>query len=356
MARDARPVDEILLHSPNLVEGLADYGGTWMLLSGGVLNIYGNIGREDAERIGANANLGLVQFSRKFSVSTTTLALLNDHVLARHPATSIRTTLNGHGAFDDLRFLNHLPGLRSLSFAGNWAVDLEPVRRHDAIEDLGVGGIGTSLRPLEGRHQLKAFGWSERPKHTETIATFRNLQRLDIGSQSLKSLAFLSVLPRLRSLSFMLGGTRNFADLVDFPALEDLVIWRTRKLEAKDLLPVNEISGLKHFMLAELPRITSLDWLTNPTLQWLELERMRGLQSLTSLEDLPGLETLVLSGTFSFENIAELCRLPKLKTLYVHEYPLKKLKPAVDTDALPFAIRIIDFVPGQFPSRDAPSA
>jgi Leucine-rich repeat (LRR) protein len=196
---------------------------------------------------------------------------------------------------------------------------------------------------------MKHFGWFERLKHVETIASIPNLETLGIVGQRLTDLSFLAPLRRLRSISFRIGGTRNFADLPGFPALEEVSVWRTPKLEIEHLLPVNQIARLKRLVLSELPRITTLDWLTNPFLRLLDLDRLRGLHSYASLEGLPGLETLVLRGKFTADNIAELSRLPNLKTLYVHEYPLKRLRPAVQSEALPFAIRIIDFVQGEFP-------
>lgn len=352
MASDQKPVEALLRANPHFQTQFTDHGDTWMLLRSGVLNIYGNVASHDAKRIGAHEKLELVQTARKFDVSTSTLRLLDEHVLARHPQACLKVNLNGFGAFDDLSFVEYLPSLRSLVFAGGRAIDLRPVRSHRAIEDLGVGGVGTSLRPLHGWRQLRSFGWSERLRHHETIGTLRNLETLRVYSQSLKSLSFLKSLGRLRSLSFVLGGTRHFADLPTFPALAELSIWRTSKLEVEHLFPINQIGGLKRLMLSELPRITTLDWLTNPSLRLLDLDRLRGLHSYTSLEGLPGLETLVLRDRFTAENLAELSRLPNLKTLYVHEYPLNRLRPPVDLESLPFAIRIIDFIQGEFPGSD----
>jgi hypothetical protein len=106
------------------------------------------------------------------------------------------------------------------------------------------------------------------------------LERLTINGQNLKSLTFLKPLPSLRSLSFVLGSTRRFADLPDLPRLDGLLIWRTRKLEIDDLLPLNQISSLRRLVLSELSRITSLDWLTNSSLHLLELEKMKGLRGI----------------------------------------------------------------------------
>lgn len=251
-------------------------------------------------------------------MSHATLQLLNDHVLARHPQAGLSETLNGFGAFDDLGFLAQLPRLRSLRVNGNHAIDLRPIRSHGALEHLGVGGLGTSLSPLQGYERLRSFSFGERIKHHETVGTFSNLERLTINGQNLKSLTFLKSLPSLRSLSFVLGGTKRFADLPDLPSLEELSIWRTRKLEMDDLLPLNQIGSLRRLVLSELPRITTLDWLMNSSLHLLELEKMKGLRSYASLAGLPSLKTLILREEVTEGHVVELARLGSLEEIYVY--------------------------------------
>jgi hypothetical protein len=354
MISEEKPVDELLLRNPELRRNLADHSGTWMLLRGGVLNIYGELDNADAERIGAQAKLELIQFARKFDVSNAMLRLLNDHVLTQHPQAHLRETLNGFGAFDDLGFLAYLPGLRSLGIDGNHAIDLRPIRSHGALEHLGVGGLGTSLKPLQGYERLRSFAFGERIKHHEAVGTLTNLERLTINGQNLKSLTFLKPLHSLRSLSFMLGGTRRFVDLPDLPHLDELSIWRTRKLEMDDLLPLNEIHNLRRLALSELPRITSLDWLTSSSLHVLELERMKGLRSYASLAGLPSLRTLILRDEVTEGHVVELARLASLKEIYVHDYYQNELRAVVDARSLPLAIRAISFRQGEMPSSNAP--
>jgi hypothetical protein len=322
------------------------------LLRGGVLNIYGELDTADAERIVAQAKLELIQFGRKFNVSHATLRVLNDHVLAHHPQASLRETLNGFGAFDDLGFLAQLPALRSLGIDGNHAIDLRPVRSHGALEHLAVGGLGTSLSPLQGYERLRSFAFGERTKHHEAVGTFGNLERLTINGQNLKSLTFLKPLQSLRSLSFVLGGTRRFADLPDLQRLDELSIWRTRKLEMDDLIPLNQISSLRRLVLSELPRITSLDWLTNSSLRVLELERMKGLRSYAS--GLSSLKTLILRDEVTEAHIVELARLGSLKEIYVYDYYQNELRAVVDARSLPLAIKAINFRQGEVPPSNAP--
>jgi len=59
----------------------------------------------------------------------------------------------------------------------------------------------------------------------------------------------------LKRISFSFGGNVIFNDLVSIQSLEELDIWRTRKLEVEQLIPINDIQNLRTLKLRELPRI-----------------------------------------------------------------------------------------------------
>jgi len=242
-----------------------------LLTVGAVVNIYEPLTLATAKAIG-DQPVGQIQFARRFAVPVKTLALLDTHVLAKHPRACLRETLNGFGAFDDLAFLAHLPSLRALNISGNQALDLGPIAAHGAITDLRVGGLGTSLRPLAGLRSLTAFTIAERVKHLDVIAALPRVTSLGIGGQSLKTMPFLP--KTLTSIDFSLGGTRNFEDLTTLPKLRRVTIWRTRQLEMPDLGPLNRIAKLHTVELSQLPRVTSLSWLTNPSVKRVVLENM----------------------------------------------------------------------------------
>jgi len=153
------------------------------------------------------------RFTHRFFLSHDSLRLLDDCILSRHPQAYFYVLLNGSGPFDDLEFQQYLPRLRLLGVNGNYAINLEPVRHHGGLERLHIAGRGVSLRPLEKHARLSILSIGERIRHHATIGTCTNLQVLNISGQNLKDLGFLTTLDRLRSLSFMLGGTRRFADL-----------------------------------------------------------------------------------------------------------------------------------------------
>ena len=321
------------------METTAGHGGSWMSTLSGVVNIYDDIDSGEAERIAQHGAVTQIQFARKFDVSVATLQALNELVLTRHPKAWFRETFNGCGAFNDLGFLDRLSNLRSLTFSGNSAVDLGPIVEHGAIENLKVGGRGTSLRPLKDIRQLKFLGLHDNIRHPEVIGTFGNLMKLSFTSQRLKGVGFLSQLENLRVLSFFLGGTRNFEDLSGLPGLEEFSIRRTRELEVEHLVPLNRVGTLRRLAILEQPRITSFGWLTNPGVTDLVLENWRTPLCYTTLAGLPNLSTLVLRNEVTPSQLEKLAALPSLNALYVYEDVMKEL----DTHLMPFDVRPIAF-------------
>jgi hypothetical protein len=335
------PVYDSLRGSPALRSDTSDHAGWWALSHSGVLNIYGELGAEDVRRIAGNATVRQIQFARKFTVSTAMLRLLAEHLLPAHPGIAMRLTLNGFDAFNDLDFLEHLPGLRALFVDGSHPIGLEPIRDFVALESLRVGGLGTSLHPLQHYASVKTFGFHERIRDLETIGTFTNLQRLTIGGRSPDSLSFLGRLTHLTSLAFEQVAPKRFEDLCLLPALEEVSIWRAKKLEVEALSPLNGITMLDRLTLKELPRITSLEWLTNPRLRVLEIEDLKGLKSYAALAGLSNLEVLLLKDEIGAAQLSELASAPRLKEVHIFQARLTKLQPALDRLTLPFAIKAI---------------
>ena len=224
MSRGKGPAEAILAGSPALRAGVVDHGACWILQTSGVLNIYGELDRDDVQRIAAHAKVGLIQFARKFAVPAAMLQLLDQHVVAAHPRVRVRETLNGFGAFDDLAFLEHLPGLRALGVAGYHAIDLAPIARYVSIEELGIGGLGTSLSPLAGYPSPVSCYLHERVEDVETVATWPRLERLMIRELRIASFEWL-VNPTLRELELEdVNGVRSYASLAGLRQLRTLIV------------------------------------------------------------------------------------------------------------------------------------
>lgn len=320
---DSFSIKSQIENSPALKSGTKDYDDFWTLDLAGILNIYGNLTESDLERINNNkTQIILVQFARQFPVNEPTLQLLNDTIFSKDKSTRLRTTFNGHGAFNDLQFLKFLSNLKCFGFSAFYKIDLSPIRDYVELSDFGIGGYNISLVPIEGYKHLTSFGFGDKIKDTKIISTFSNLENLGISSQNLKSLDFILPLKKLKRISFSLGGTVEFNDLSLSKNIEDIDIWRTKKLELEHLVPLNKIQKLKILKLRELPRIGNFDWLQNPSLQTLVIQELKGLKSFDSLKGQKNIKTLVIKDRLDKTKIMSLGNLDNIESIQVYKWYL----------------------------------
>ena len=336
----ATVVDEILRNNPLLRRDVVAHGRTWLVLNNRVVNIYGPLAVTDAQRIAAVDHVSQIQFALKFDVPVATLKRLDSTVLAAHPDVRLRETFNGDGAFDDLEPLRHLPRLRALVIDGNRALDLAPIATYVALASLGVGGEGTSLRPLHDYRSLEQLSVREHVTDFDTIGTLANLQRLTIADRCPARLGFLATLPRLRVLALDGAAPKRLDDLVAAPALEELSLSRV-KLETAALAPIGSIARLVRLTLRDLPQVTSLGWLTNPRLEELALAKMTGLRSFAALASLPRLTTLTLDQTVTADQLAELTPAPALEVVRLRQSDLDNFAPVLAARSLGFRLAAI---------------
>lgn len=320
--RDDFSIKSQIESSPALKSGTKDYDDFWSLGLAGVLNIYGNLTEDDVLKIKNNGPIAQVQFGRKFNVDKQTLRLLNEAIFDSDNFTLLRTTFNGFGAFDNLLFLKHLSNLKSFGFAAFSKIDLTPIRDYVELSDFGLGGCNIPLKPLENYGHITSFGFGEKIKDLEIISSFKNLECLAISSQNLKSLEFILPLKKLKKISFALGGTIALDDLSLSENLEEIDIWRTKKLEMAHLAPLNDVRNLKYLKLRELPRIHDFHWLQNPSLQTLVIEELKGLKTFDSLKSVKNVKTLVIKSRLDKAKILSLGELTNFDSIQIYKWYL----------------------------------
>jgi hypothetical protein len=313
-------IKAMIAESPAIQGMTRAHGTSWMLLRNGVLNIYGNTAPEELAQALVPADVTQIQFARKFAVSDSTLHAIDTTILRANPTALLRTVFNGHGAFDDLTFLKHLPQLGALGVGTFHRLDLSPIAEYTRLKDLGLGGHNLNLSPLVGYEPLESFGFGDKVRDYAAISKIPNLKQLAIGGQKLRSLAFLRELAKLEKLSFSFGGTTQFEDLPALDTLVELDLWRTRMLEAEHLEPLNQIPRLTSLSLRELPRIKTLEWLQSPTLKKLLLEGMRGLRTYDSLANLPHLDALVIKTALDSQQLQSLESLGNVSTIFLYQH------------------------------------
>lgn len=240
---------------------------------------------------------------------------------AEHPAAGLRAYGNYRGDITDVEFLSRYPHLRSFaidSMRSGTPPDLTGLRHlPDVLLRLHLGvPSGTAGEELLGRcATLTDLTIAEHPQLPENLSALTTLRRLSLGGpfrgiertrslkgveelalarQTLSDLTPLTGMARLRSLSLLLGGTKDVSALVRFRRLQHLRLSRIRGLADVSVLP--RLTAVEVLVLEELPRITVLPDLSTLTrLRRVELHTMKGLTDLAPLAAAPALEELWIS-------------------------------------------------------------
>lgn len=255
------PVRQMIESSPALISTTSAYTDNFILTCNGVLNIYYDLTEEDCDLILSRNILCLIQFAGE-EPNNETLQLINSKLLAGNPAVFLRVVLNGHGVFNNLDFLIHLPALKGLTADMFRNDEVDKINKYLRLNTLSIVTEGVSLKGLIRHTTLKNLSIGGKPKNVEFIGQMDWLENLSFANQTFKSLSFLESLKNLRELHFMLGGTKNLAALPQVGKIQKLSFTRIRMLVIENLLPVNEMIHLKELILDELPHLTDLRWLS----------------------------------------------------------------------------------------------
>jgi hypothetical protein len=328
-------IERMANDTPSAISTTKAYSKSWILTVGGILNIYGDIhAQELACKVNAK-DIRQIQFARKFNVSPETLETLDSEILSLNKEVHLREVFNGYGAFNDLEFLKYLPNLKSFGFGVCYDLDLSPIRKFVQLENFGLGGRNISLKELRGYQSITSFGFGDKVKDYDSISTLLNVENINIGGHNLKTLNFLFHLKKLKRLSFSLGGTTAFEELQNLEKLEELDIWRTRKIEIENLIPINSIEKLKILKLRELPRIDTLNWICNNSLDTLLIQEMKGLKSFESISKIGNINTLVIKDNLDFNKIKSLQSLDNVKEIQIYQGYLDSKKYIIDDKLKP---------------------
>ena len=238
---------------------------SWELV-GSILNIYGNLLKQDCdsilEAIEKGYGLRQIQFSKKFKVSADTLKFINHYVLKKYPEAPFRLMFNDFGALENLSLMEELPLLKDLRLEINRPLDLSPIQKHLKLESLSVGGKHVDLSPLLEHKSLRKLFLFKKIKNLDVLAQMTQLNTLSF-SQIPVSLSILKPLTELQSLSFYKGSIKNWDVLPSLNTIERLSFVNVRGLKMEHLDFVNQMQSLKHLYLDQQPNITHFKWLNN---------------------------------------------------------------------------------------------
>jgi len=195
------------------------------------------------------------------------LTTLNNTVLKENPNCSLRQTFNGHGAFENLNFLEHLNNLKDLRIELFGELDLEPINKYCNLKNLTIGGNKSKIEQIIEHNSIDSLFVFEKIKDVELIGRMKNLKVLTISKMTLKSLEFLKQLKKLRKLHFMLGGTKNLESLSEIGKINELSFMWVRQLKIEHLMPLNNMIYLKKLKFDRQPHLLNLDWLNNKEIE-----------------------------------------------------------------------------------------
>ena len=262
-----KTVKEMVEESPATKMGTLAYSNSFMLTSGGVLNIYNDLTEADCHSITSAGMLKQIQFARSFNVLDDTFNLINSRLLPSIKNPTFHVVLNGHGAVNDLKCLRLLTNLKSLTVDMFRNDQLKELNQYAKLEVLGLGGHGISVKPIAQQTNLEELFLFGKLKDVESISAMKWLKKVTFSQIILKNLDFLTDLEELRELNFMLGGATNYEQLPNIGRIETLSFGRVRQLTIDNLLPINRMKYLKNLSFHTQPHLTDLDWLTDKSIK-----------------------------------------------------------------------------------------
>jgi hypothetical protein len=149
-----------------------------------------------------------------------------------------------------------------------------------------------SLKMLERFRGLKLLYLEGQQKNIDVIASLSELEELTMRSITLKSLSIVRALPKLWSLDLKLGGTKDLAELQGLDNLKYLELWKILGLD--DISVIESLYGLQSLFLQDLPRVTRLpSFLRLHKLRRVTIENLKNLVDLSPLNEAPALEEIV---------------------------------------------------------------
>ncbi|MEG2032582.1 MAG: hypothetical protein RR376_18200, partial [Janthinobacterium sp.] len=148
------------------------------------------------------------------------------------------------------------------------------------------------LAPLRHWPRLAQLHTTGHVKNIAAITALPALTKLSLSQiKSKDAVDFISAMPALTRLRFILGGRTSIAH-VTAPLLEELEVVRVRGLE--DLGDLGRFPRLRRLSVEDQIKLAELRLGENPTLAWLVLRNCKTLERLAGIASLPALNHLAV--------------------------------------------------------------
>ena len=206
-------------------------------------------------------------------------------------------SLDCHTSAVNLRHLGELRHLQRLQL-GAYEMqehDILALENLRTLEYLSLGETrkaNIDLAPLRHWPRLAQLHTTGHVKNIAAITALPALTKLSLSQiKSKDAVDFISAMPALTQLRFILGGRTSIAH-VTAPLLEELEVVRVRGLE--DLGDLGRFPRLRRLSVEDQIKLAELRLGENPTLAWLVLRNCKTLERLAGIASLPALNNLAV--------------------------------------------------------------
>lgn len=206
-------------------------------------------------------------------------------------------SLDCHTSAVNLRHLGELRHLQRLQL-GAYEMqehDILALENLRTLEYLSLGETrkaNIDLAPLRHWPRLAQLHTTGHVKNIAAITALPALTKLSLSQiKSKDAVDFISAMPALTQLRFILGGRTSIAH-VTAPLLEELEVVRVRGLE--DLGDLGRFPRLRRLSVEDQIKLAELRLGENTALAWLVLRNCKTLERLAGIASLPALNNLAV--------------------------------------------------------------
>ncbi|GGC94745.1 hypothetical protein [Undibacterium terreum] len=290
--------------------------------------------------------LGILQTSSQPDILT--CKRLNESLFALRPELELRI-YDGNGAVCDLSFLKHMDCVRhfsadclqqaaglqhlaSLKNLHSLAIGIADLPDFDFLNQLPDGELQTlyigksgarpeqqpDLQVLQRFGNLRILHLEGQQNRLEQIGGLAQLHDLTLRSVKLENLEFLRSLPKLCLLDIKQCQIQDWSALRQLQQLQFLELWQIRGLQ--DLSFISSMTGLQNFFLQALGQVAALPDVSGlHKLRRVYLHTLRKLSDIKALEQAPALQEFahVADSRWQPEDYAGLLKLPTLTSAAV---------------------------------------
>ncbi|WP_046227009.1 leucine-rich repeat domain-containing protein [Paenibacillus dauci] len=242
-----------------------------------------------------------------------------------------RLSVECEGEFQHLDAVAALPKLVQLQLSLTQLTDLDILERIPlALEHLHIGRTQSrrpDLQVLARFQQLHHLHIEGHHKGIEVISQLSQLKQLTLQSITVSDLQFVQPLSNLDQLIIRLGGIRDLSALDNNQSIRYLELSQIKGLE--DISVISSLTGLQYLFLQALPHIYALPSLSGlHYLRKVALENMKGLRDISTLEYAPALIEFTHREAWEMkvEAYEPLLRNPSLQRVYAKLKTPKKMQ------------------------------